>query len=92
METFDWNIAEEKLKSLMGEGSKLDPYMAMNILVPLRNRLDSGERTVRLYNRIMNLNARALMDGTVFPRRVPREKPPQPALSMNTQGEISDLS
>ena len=92
METFDWKTAEEKLKSLMGEGSRLDVYTVTNVLVPLRNRLHNGERTVRLYNRIMNLNARALMDGTVFPRRVPREKPPQPALSMNTQGEISDLS
>ena len=85
METFDWKIAEEKLKSLMGGGSKLDPYMAMNILVPLRNRLDSGERSVRLYNRIMSLNARALMDGTVFPRRAPSEKSPQPTLPTNPQ-------
>ena len=69
MNMIDWKVAEEKLKSLMGEGSKLDVYMVINVLRPLRNRFLRGERSLRLYNLIMKLDERALMEGTVIPRR-----------------------
>jgi len=77
----DWKAAEEKLKALMGEQSRLDPYMVTRVIIPLRNRLQAGVRTVRLYNRIMDLDTQALMEGTVIPRRFPKVRRPQEAAS-----------
>jgi len=71
MSTIDWKVADGKLRSLMGGKSKLDVYMVANILIPLRHKYDRGERSVRLYNTIMSLDTRALMEGIVFPRREP---------------------
>jgi len=62
MGTIDWNVANERLKSLMGGKSKLDVYMAANILIPLRHKYDRGERSLRLYNRIMNLSVDRLRE------------------------------
>ena len=84
MNMIDWKVTEEKLKSLMGEGSKLDVYMVINVLRPLRNRFLRGERSLRLYNLIMKLDARALMEGTVIPRREAKVQPQQRSLPIET--------
>ncbi len=55
MKKLNWHIAEAKLAALIREHSRVDVYVVLNIIAPLRLRLHNGERSVRLYNQIMNL-------------------------------------
>ncbi|MBI1805016.1 MAG: hypothetical protein HY033_03960 [Ignavibacteriae bacterium] len=75
MSMIHWKLADEKLRALMGGRSKLDVYMAMNILVPLRNRLHNGKRSLRLYNEIMRLRVGELMEESRTPQGTPATKP-----------------
>lgn len=55
MSMLNWNNVEAKLKVLLNNKNPLDVYLVLNIVVPLRERFYNGERTMRLYNEIMNL-------------------------------------
>ncbi|MBI1807736.1 MAG: hypothetical protein HYR76_11870 [Ignavibacteria bacterium] len=55
MGTLDWKLAEGRLNSMLSGVRDVDIYFVMNIIAPLKNRFYNGERTVRLYNEIMNI-------------------------------------
>jgi hypothetical protein len=54
MSLLEWKRAEDKLKALLNNTNPLDIYLILNIVVPLRERYYNGERSLRLYNEIMN--------------------------------------
>jgi hypothetical protein len=54
MSLLEWKQAEAKLKRLLNQTNALDIYLILNIVVPLRERYYNGERSLRLYNEIMN--------------------------------------
>ena len=55
MGTLDWKIAEERLNSMLSGMSNVDVYFLVNIVAPLKTRLINGNRSLRLYNEIMNI-------------------------------------
>lgn len=55
MSALDWKRAEEKLSRLTAIFQKVDIYVVLNMLAPLRTRFYNGERSARLYNEIMSL-------------------------------------
>ena len=59
MHKIDWHKADEKLSTIIRQKSPVDVYVVLNIIAPLRLRLRNGERSVRLYNEIMNLRTGA---------------------------------
>lgn len=58
MSGLDWNKVEAKLKALMESKNPVDVYLKLNIVAPLRDRFYNGERSVRLYNEVMNIRVR----------------------------------
>jgi hypothetical protein len=68
MQKIDWHIADQKLSDIIRHHSRVDVYLILNIVAPLRLRLRNGERTVRLYNQIMNLRTGRI------PVKVPAQK------------------
>jgi hypothetical protein len=54
MSLLEWKKAEDKLRRLINNTNPLDVYLILNIVVPLRERFYNGERSLRLYNEIMN--------------------------------------
>ena len=52
----DWHSAEAKLNNILNESKPEDIYLVLNVVAPLRNRLNNGERSVRLYKEIMNIH------------------------------------
>ena len=56
----DWKEAENVLKALTSGNSLVDIYVRLNVVAPLRERYYNGERTVKLYNEIMNARYRPL--------------------------------
>ena len=61
MNKISWKIAEERLNFIMNNHGKVDKYLILNVIAPLRQRLYSGERTLNLYKEIMNIRLRSLM-------------------------------
>lgn len=55
MGTLDWKLAEQRLNSMLTGVRDVDIYFVMNIVAPLKNRFYNGERSLRLYNEIMNI-------------------------------------
>ena len=61
MNKISWKMAEERLNFIMRSHGKVDKYLLLNVIAPLRQRLYSGERTLSLYKEIMNIRLRSLM-------------------------------
>jgi hypothetical protein len=57
----NWKMAEERLNCIMNNHGTVDKYLILNVIAPLRQRLYSGERTINLYNEIMNLRLHSLI-------------------------------
>ncbi|HUL43414.1 MAG TPA: hypothetical protein VLY03_03560 [Bacteroidota bacterium] len=69
MSGLDWNKVEAKLKALMDNTNPVDVYLKLNIVAPLRDRFYNGERSLRLYNEVMNIRVRSQQPSTPPPAR-----------------------
>lgn len=70
----DWHRAERKLDNIIRNHKPADVYLVLNIVAPLRLRLRNGERSLRLFNQIMNLHV-CIPSRTVAPGFTPEADP-----------------
>ncbi len=54
MEKSQWISANNKLKWLIFKYQREDVYLMLNTLMPLKRRLEGGERSLALYHEIMS--------------------------------------
>ena len=55
MKRLDWKLAEQRMNSTLNSVMETDICFVMNIIAPLKTRYLNGERSLRLYNEMMNL-------------------------------------